>query len=131
MNKTYIPALFFIASLAVFHYFGNHYYLYVKVSWYDVMMHIWGGIGIALSTYWIIVTLLKGKNGYSNRDFNIHIFFTIIAVTLIFGIIWEGMEAFYDMTGDPIGTIEYYIDTVKDLFNDVFGAIVGYLVLRK
>ena len=48
-----------------------------------------------------------------------------------YGDLWEGMEAFYDMTGDPIGTIEYYIDTVKDLFNDVFGAIVGYLVLRK
>ena len=130
MNKTCIPAIFFVITLAVFHYLGNQFYLYVKISWYDVFMHIWGGIGIALFIYWFIITYFK-KNRGEISPMTSDYFLTVVIVTLIIGIVWEGMETYYDIAGAPVGTVDYYIDTLKDLFNDTLGSVIAYLFLRE
>jgi uncharacterized membrane protein YjdF len=124
MNKTYIPALLFLILLALFHYFGNHFYLYVRINGYDIMMHILGGMGVALSVYWVLKTFCKGHTFSSY-------FWPLIIITFIGGCAWEIMEAYYDIAGAPVGTVAYWIDTIKDLFDDTLGAVIIYFSIRK
>ena len=69
MNKTYIPTLISLVLLATLHFVANAYHLYHLISWYDVMMHILGGVSIALSLYWIIVTFFKKFNHVKKRKY--------------------------------------------------------------
>jgi len=123
MNKTYIPALLVLIVLLVLHCIGTEYHLYVKIGWYDIMMHVLGGVGIGLSTYWVLKTFVA-------RDFG-NYFWLIITITFFLGLAWEIMEAIYNIAGGPVGSRIYYIDTVKDLFNDTLGAVIAYLFIRK
>ena len=93
--------------------------MYVIFPPYDIFMHILGGIGIGLAI--CAAVRLHGEKIIHKRRV------TIIGV-LIVGIIWEIFEMYYDITSAPLWTVPYYIDTVKDLIDDVIGGgIVTYL----
>ncbi len=124
MNKSYIPALCSVILLAFLYYIGNKYYLFVRTTWFDIVMHLLGGMAIALSVYWFLKTVLRDKL------LDAHLW-VILLVTLIVGILWEGFEWYYDIAGGPLGSIKYYNDSVKDLFNDTLGAFIIYLFLKK
>lgn len=124
MNKTYIPTLIILVLLFVLHYCGNNFFLYVRYPGYDVLMHVLGGVALALAFYWFEVTFLKntffGKNPW-----------TIIFLTLIAGFAWEWFEAYYQISGGIPGTEAYSVDTGKDLINDTFGALIAYLAILR
>lgn len=124
MNKTYIPAVFVLAFLAISHYFGSKYYLYLKISWYDIVMHMIGGMGMALAFYWFVSTFFK------NVDIDRHLWI-IILVGFVGGLSWEAFESYFNIAGAPVGTLRYYIDTTKDLINDILGSIIIYFSLKK
>src|SRR3989344_1178730 len=116
MNKTYIPALIFITLLSVLHFIASELHFYTTVMWFDEMMHILGGMGLAFFLYWLNVTFIKSQK----ISFSVIIFFTFLL-----GLSWEVWETYYDIAGAPVGTNAYYIDTIKDLFNDIIGAIIA------
>ena len=119
MNKTYIPALFVLVLVLIFHLVGMEQYLYIAYSWYDIMMHFLAGAGIALASYWLIKTF---------KELPIY---WIIIFTLIAGIVWELFEAYYGIAGFHFATTKYWIDSIKDLANDTLGALFVYIIYKK
>jgi len=100
--------------LLVLHLWGMESELYVKYWFYDIILHILGGVSIALAIYTVadvfnIATLKK--------------FYVLVSLTFIAGIAWEVFEVYFDITGFHIGTREYNVDTFKDVVNDTIGAI--------
>jgi hypothetical protein len=87
------------------------------------MMHILGGIGIALSLFWFFKTLNKGV---ADKD----IYTKVVIFTVVAGLIWEGIETYYNIAGAPVGTIAYYVDTIKDLIDDTLGSFIALFLLK-
>lgn len=124
MNKTFIPAILVLVLLYTLHISGSVYGFYNNIWWYDVMMHILGGIGIGLSVFWFLKSIKKNS---SNKN----IFINVIVFTFIAGLLWEGMEAYYGIASAPFGTYDYYFDTIKDLIDDTVGALLVVYILNK
>ncbi len=96
---------------------------YYTIFQYDIYMHILGGITIGLFLYALISSF---KLDLLNKRRN------IIFGVFIIGIIWELFEAYYNIAGAPIGTKAYYIDTIKDLINDIIGGtVIAFLFIKK
>jgi len=56
----------------------------------------------------------------------------IIIVTFSIGVAWEWLEAYYDITGYPLWSTLYYIDTTRDFIVDLIGASLGaYISIKK
>ena len=102
-------------ALLCLHLLGNDGYYFIY-SWYDIMMHILGGLTIGLLAYQVAKSHLKPAQFSAKK--------IVIAVFLI-GLAWEIFEAIFDIAGAPVGTKAYYIDTVKDLMDDCIGAILA------
>lgn len=112
---TYLSAVILSAITLVLHVYGLHGW-YVQLVWYDIMMHILGGVTIAVFAYAVLASL-RGRVFVVSRGGA----WTVVGFVLLAGLIWEGFEIYFDISGHPFGTKLYYIDTVKDLFDDVFG----------
>ncbi len=118
---TYIFALVILAIVLVAHMFGLTG-PYVTIPGYDIMMHILGGVGIGL--FFAAFIKLHGQFIVNKRS-------VIIWGVIIVGLVWEYFEIHFKLTGHPLWSKLYYIDTVKDLIDDTIGAlIVVYLINR-
>jgi hypothetical protein len=116
--RIYFIAIIVLCFVLITHIIGIRG-LYVAFPPYDIFMHICGGIGIGLAICAAIV--LHGEKIVHKRR-------VIIIGVLIVGIIWELFEIHYDITGSPLWTTPYYIDTIKDLIDDMIGGgIVAYI----
>lgn len=118
---TYLLALGFAIVLLGAHMVGLDG-LYVSVPVYDIFMHILGGAGVAL--------LLVGI-AHSWRPDLSHRGRFIIAGVVVVGLLWEVFEAAFGLTGYPVGSRLYWIDTVKDLIDDAIGAAMIVFVAGK
>jgi hypothetical protein len=108
----------------------NDWYFYFW--WYDVMMHALGGFatGFLAMTLW---SELESRSVGTWRSFVLQLGFVIGLVALV-GIGWEWLEAVADaillprlnMTNAQLGLA----DTMLDLYFDLFGGFVAWLVLN-
>lgn len=114
----YIISAITAVALLFFHLLGNDG-LYFTYSWYDIFMHMLGGLAIGFLAYQLSLSV-KGIIGFSWKN-------VIYAVFLI-GLAWELFEAIFGIAGAPVGTKAYYIDTVKDLVDDCIGAGVAVFI---
>ena len=103
-----------LTLLLILHVYGmsGHWYLYFP--YFDLITHFLGGVGIALSALYVM------KNPKH-----------IILISIIAGIVWEIFEVYYDITGWPISSINYQIDTAIDIVMDTLGAVAVWLIVRK
>jgi hypothetical protein len=126
MNKTYIPAIVTLLALAGLHKLASNGHWYIRYPGFDILMHILGGIGLALSLYWFLVTFFSRRFKAGKP-----LFWTLVGYTFLLGVAWEIMEAAFDIAGAPLWTHAYYLDTSKDLTNDVLGAIIAAYFIEK
>jgi len=95
---------------------------YYTVFQYDIYMHILGGITIGLFVAALISSFVPSM---------LHRRYVVLGVVCV-GICWELFEAYFGIAGAPVGTKAYYIDTTKDLIDDIIGgSIVAFLFIRK
>ncbi len=115
LNKYFLPigTLFVLSLLFFLHKYGMMNYWYVYYPYLDIINHILGGIGIAMSLLFIL----------KNPKY-------IIPLTFIAGIAWEFFEVYYDISGYHFGTLLYNIDTIKDLLNDTLGSVIVWLIYQ-
>ena len=116
MNNLKLASLTLLAllSLLVLHIYGMSRHLYLNIWYYDVIMHLLGGVGIALATLYVL----------KNPKY-------IIIATFVMGIVWELFEVYFNLTGYVVGTMPYTIDTTKDLIMDTLGAFFVWYVVRR
>ncbi len=107
------------ASIAILHALGFQYSLYFHLWWYDIPMHMLGGLAIAvLSAY--IFFLRSPKEGEISMN---RIYTTILLSVFVVGILWE----IFELVMHWALTLYWFgwTDTTKDLFDDMVGGYVG------
>ncbi|MBP6858368.1 MAG: hypothetical protein KBC33_00885 [Candidatus Pacebacteria bacterium] len=120
--RIYISAFIVLALVLGAHISGLDGYYYT-IDGYDVFMHIAGGVGIGLFVAALLRSYRQGAL-FSRRN--------VILGVIVIGIVWELFEIVYKLTGHPLWTKLYYIDTVKDMVDDVLGgAVVAWILGRK
>jgi hypothetical protein len=115
--------LFILLLVFVMHLYGMQENLYIKYWFYDIIMHILGGMGIAMSVYSVAVFL--------NIEFIKQRMWTIILLTFVAGLAWEYFEILFNLTGSEPWSKPYYIDSIKDLFDDTLGAVIVCSIINK
>ncbi len=125
MYNLKISAITIISLLVLtsFNSLGIEHHLYLDFWFYDIIAHILGGIGIAMSVYCIAIVF----NISCIKD-NL---WKIVFLTFLAGLAWEVFEVYYDIAGHPFGSLEYNIDTIKDLIDDTLGGILVWYLLKK
>lgn len=120
--RTYLYALLVILVLLIAHDLGLAYGLYLSVWPYDIFTHMLGGLGIGFC-----LAAILGTHGTAI----VHKRRAVLIGVLVAGILWEAFEAYYNIAGYPVGTKLYWIDTIKDLFDDMLGGtIAAYCVFK-
>lgn len=116
MRLTFFAFIIAVATV-YFHNIGLHGW-YIQYWWYDIFMHILGGLAIGL--LWISIATLF--------DITIKRKWLIVLFTLIVGLAWEYFEIHFNLTGYPVGTKLYYEDTALDILDDIIGGFLAVCI---
>lgn len=117
----YAGAFLTAVATAFFHFPGLDGW-YMQYWWYDIFMHILGGLAIGL----LLASVARVFSWRPRR-----LFWYIVIGTLCIGLAWEYFEIHYRLTGHPIGSRLYYIDTVIDVIDDIIGGCIAFLLVKR
>jgi hypothetical protein len=123
--KTYLGAFLVLLAVAVANYVGQVYDVALKVPFYDVYLHLAGGLGIGLMLSALHRSFFPSHTTSTNGRW------LIVFSVLCVGLVWELFEAYFNIAGAPVGTKAYYIDTIKDLCDDIIGGGLGVYLLSR
>lgn len=121
--KTYLLALLVLAFLLAFHALGIAEYYYLYFWFYDIVAHILGGLGIGLFAIAVLKTFWPSflrRNRWQK----------IALCVFLVGLGWEAFEVYFNIAGYNFGTKMYFVDTVKDLVDDVIGGLLAVYIAR-
>ena len=89
--------------------------LYWYYWWFDIFMHFWGGTLVVLGVY-----ALCSLKHVPLKPTSVLIFSTLIIIMVVWEI-FEWKIGLFDPTN-------HTFDTAKDLFDGLFGGLVGYFI---
>ncbi len=112
------------ALLIIFYIMAIAHELFFYIWWYDIMLHFLGGLGLGLSA--VYVCYFSGH--FRPRLSRNAIFYTVLFSALLVGVLWEVFENYSGLT---YSFGNYRLDTIKDMFTDVFGSIVAYVFFMR
>ncbi len=118
--------MLFAVFVALCHFFALEFYLYWTHKWVDIPMHIMGGMLVSSIGLWTI-HFSPWRNLFLNNSKNIFLISVLIIFTV--GFLWEVFEL-------QFGLISYSfvdrLDSIKDMFDDIIGALIaGWYFLKK
>jgi uncharacterized membrane protein YjdF len=122
--KTVLLILFLILFTHALATVGNWYW---AAPWFDMPMHFVGGLWAAILFFYLNEKFFKISN-------KLTIFITSISFVSLIGILWEFFEYVYSLifSSSQISLflipMNLYRDTLGDLFFDLLGAIIFYLI---
>jgi len=93
------------------------FYIYWSVSWYDLVVHCFGGITVAF-----VVTLFAEY--LWNRRLGLK---SVFSFTLLAAVCWEIYEYVFGISGAPG---HYWTDTLSDILMGLIGSIIGVFIIR-
>lgn len=103
---------------AATHIFALNTSLYWYYDWFDVCMHLWGGLLIALGAHALHkVELLPFNIRYRN----------VLLLGLGIMLSWEIFEGVYGSASEKF----YLFDTISDFFFGIIGMSLGQMFLKK
>ncbi len=109
---------YLIFAIFLMHFLATKFYWYFSISYLDMFMHFLGGFWIGLLYFY----LFPLKENYRIS------FFRILIFVLGVGIGWEVFEMFVN---DVVARNSFdYLDTLSDLFFDLFGGLCAILYIR-
>lgn len=123
----------FLLAILVFHSFALYYHWYWRVWWLDVPLHMLGGVWLTVFVFWFLRTYKKDLL-YGINDFELLIL--VIGVIALVGVFWEFYEFFEDLIfksdSDWVLRLQVgYVDTLKDLADDILGGLIAFFSLRR
>lgn len=106
---------------------------YFYFWWYDVFMHMLGGIAVGFLGFSLWDFLREGKRAFSLKEVFLSFVFVLGVVALV-GIGWEWAEGIIDVFLLPsMGLSDAQLglaDTMFDLYFDLVGGVLAWLSLR-
>ena len=118
-----LAILFFAALIAGLNLLALKYFLFWRLWWFDIPMHILGGFIIGSMALWFIAYEVPiGIRSKINR------ILVAILATFVIGVLWEIFEY---KTGITKGEPGYWFDTIHDVIDDVIGGLIAYLALNR
>ncbi|MDP2599058.1 MAG: hypothetical protein Q8P49_04470, partial [Candidatus Liptonbacteria bacterium] len=122
----------FIVFMAVFQIIALVSGWYIVLRWLDIPMHIAGGAWVAIA-FWYFVCEKTDLISFRKKWIAVVVGMGVVA---LIGAVWEMYEFFSDvfvkqshpLLSEP-GWI--YFDSLKDLFDDIFGAFIALVILVK
>ena len=124
MKEQWFPKvlLLFIIMMGVANAFAEHFFLYWRFPWLDMIMHFLGGVWIGLSVLWVYYLSGKFKDIPENRRRISYIYILAGTVTVIIGVFWEIFEFSLDFFV-TFNEFNGFYDTASDILLAVIGAI--------
>jgi len=119
-----------IAVILVAHFIAVWYLLYPKFFWLDIVLHLIGGIAVALFVVIYFGDRLNATNSI------VFIIISLIAWTVFAGVLWEFFEWGFDNFVATPYDLPYsqpgLDDTMGDLAMDILGGlVVAILYIKK
>lgn len=109
-------AFLFSCALLSLHLFALEYFLYWAVSWFDILLHIIGGISFGFLLLFIANKTVE----------NIPLYIPIIG-TLIAATVWEIFEFQIGLT---FVAKNLALDTISDVMFSIFGGVIAFMAYR-
>jgi len=118
-RKLLIRLLVLIFSIFVLNYLAMGFHWYSSIWYFDMSMHFLGGLWLGLVSIYL----------FSFKDFSFKSIFKIFFIVLFLGIGWEIFEILIDkfITQNSFD----FLDTMSDLFFDVFGGLFAVWYFTK
>jgi len=115
-----------IAVITPLHYCGVIFGWYYAVFWFDILMHIIGGIFIGA----LFVYLFRVRRNFLKTESVLTFIILGAGFTVLVGVLWEFYEFFMDVVIFKQYSLlntpgEIHFDTLKDLFNDIVGGAIA------
>jgi hypothetical protein len=107
-------------TLALVHIYAMELSLYWKFAWFDISMHLLGGVVVALGQ--AILPFIRIR--FFTPPLRVH---TTLLFVFCVGIAWELFEI---GAGISIHEPGFVTDTILDLIMDLAGGFIGYVVVR-
>ncbi len=122
MHASFRLTVFLVAfaTLGIVNYLATEFYLYWKYMWFDIPMHVLGGVCVALGIFILPVFRIRIPQRYMRL-------LPVLGVVSIVGILWELFEM---GLGLPAFEEQYAVDTCIDLVMDLIGGCIGYGVIK-
>lgn len=116
--------------ILIAHFLGIYYSLYIILGWYDIPMHMLGGLWAGL----MLAHFFGKKLGFIDLKQNAWItFFFVLGTATVVGVFWEFWEFFFSQLAYLImpafskGNMELG-DTLKDILDDMVGGSAAGLL---
>ena len=126
-QKIFITSFIVLVSVAILNYAGIKYNLYWIYNWYDIVMHMLGGLWVSLFSMSIFIYFFRDV---SNPDYNKNILKIVLFALLFMTLSWEVFELLGKITFLSDGKL-YWFDTIKDIIDGFIGGIGGYYFYTK
>lgn len=117
-SKKLFPRLaYLVIGIFVLNFLANKFHWYYSIWWFDMPMHFLGGFWLGMVFVWF----WWGRKGL--LLLNIQNILKAIAWILLIGIAWEFFE-YYFINYVAQNSFDL-LDTLSDLFFDIFGGLVS------
>lgn len=109
-------AFLFSCILLSLHLFALEYFLYWAVPWFDILLHIIGGISFGF------LLLFIANKTVENTPWYIPIVGTLVAAS-----VWEIFEF---QIGQTFVAKNLVLDTISDVAFSIFGGFIAFIIYR-
>ncbi|MBP6060584.1 MAG: hypothetical protein KA515_01090 [Candidatus Pacebacteria bacterium] len=122
-KKLFRELSYLVVGIFVLNFLANKFYWYYAIWYFDVLMHFSGGFWLGLVFGWFMLKI--GKVFVLNFD----LIWRVALWVLFIGILWELFEFYFinHVAQNPFDLI----DTLSDLFFDLFGGTCATIYLWK
>jgi hypothetical protein len=119
-------SFFVLVVVSVLNYLGGQFYWYWIHKWFDIPVHMLGGVWIGFTTLWLLAKFMNLK---VMKVFRMKALGIVIFAIFFVGISWEIFELLGGITN--MADSAYWPDTVGDIINDFIGGMLAYFVFIK
>ena len=136
IRTTKIAQVYFVIAVMGHFVGGNILNLYAINKFYNYFLHAFNSVMIGAFIYSILLQHLKTEN-------KLFMFFITVCCVVALGVFWEMYEYLADdwwgrnmqrhhnsITGEPFIGRQAVMDTMRDLFMDLFGGVAGFFVAQ-
>ena len=127
LNEVTLPRAIIGLAIVVglMHFSALNFYLYWRYLWFDIVMHLLGGILVGLFAVWAFNQFIHRYK----KTHNLLMLFDILLFVFIVGILWELFE--YTFFFREQSLLHWTYDTVFDVIMNFTGAIIAFFLVKK